>query len=327
LLPFGYVYASVAWLRRRLFTILGLRKPARIFTIAVGNLTVGGTGKTPMTVFLANQLHKNTAILSRGYGRKTTGFREVAVSDKAVNCGDEPLEMKLALETAPVFVCENRHEGIRRLLETHSNIDLVILDDAFQHLPLMAHRYVLLCDYQNPFYKDFPMPAGRLREFRCTAKNTHALVVTKCPENMSTAEAEAMRKDLGKYQLPVFFSTYQNAEPKNMAGEAMTTHQPCMVVSGLARNDAFQQWARAHYSITHTLAYRDHQSYTESDFAHWEQLLKENPNLSILTTRKDFMRMQPVPVFLKNRIFITHTIPKFLFQEEDLFLRILLGKN
>ena len=135
--------------------------------ICVGNIQVGGTGKTPFTEYLINALkaHYTIAVVSRGYGRGTDGYREVLASSDAEEVGDEPLQIKRNHPEAFVAVCERRVKGIKRLRNDHPEIDLIILDDGFQHRAVRPYLSLLLSPYDKPFYKDHTFPGGRLREF------------------------------------------------------------------------------------------------------------------------------------------------------------------
>jgi tetraacyldisaccharide 4'-kinase len=325
LLPFGYGYAAAAWLRRRYFVFAGKRKKSPVYSIAIGNLAVGGSGKTPMAMFLSAHSANRTAMLSRGYKRKTRGFRMVDVTDTADRCGDEPLEMKIANPQLPVFVCENRLEGIAGIRQHIPEVETIILDDAFQHLPLLANKYVLLTDYQKPFYDDLPMPAGRLREFACTASAADVIVVTKCPPDLDETTAAIVRQKLNKYGKPVFFCHYENADPLNAMGAAWNPGKQVIVVSGLADNHAFLDWSKQQYSVIRHFAYPDHYAFTHNEYSRWAEAAMKHEDAVFLTTRKDFARMNDLPDNLKKRFFMTFTTPKFLFKQEDAFIRILFN--
>lgn len=325
LLPAGFLYATGAWLRRQYFQQGGRRKKGSLYSIAIGNLAAGGSGKTPMAMFLARHAENKTAVLSRGYKRKTRGFREVQVHDNIQYSGDEPLEMKNAAPELPVFVCENRLQGIFRIHQEYPEIKTVILDDAFQHLPLLADKYVLLTDYQKPFWRDIPMPAGRLREFPCTAAVADAIVVTKCPVEMQVQTAAKIIHKLAKYKKPVFFCHYENAVPISNEGLQLSLNTDVIVVSGLADNKVFQDWAGKHYKVVASFGYPDHHSFSNKDFEDWIMESDKQGKAVILTTRKDFARMQAFPEGYNKRLFFTFTTPKFLFQGEDAFLRILFN--
>ena len=325
LFPVGMLYASGAWLRRQYYQHGGKRKKGSVYSIVIGNLAAGGSGKTPMALFLATHIENKIALLSRGYKRKTRGFREVQINDSVQNCGDEPLEIKNAAPELPVFVCENRLQGISGIHAQYSDIDTVILDDAFQHLPLKADKYVLLTSFQKPFWRDMPIPAGRLREFTCTASQSDVIVVTKCPENLTSQAAGEINQKLAKYKKPVFFCCYENAVPMNNEGEQLPIDSAVIVVSGLADNSAFRDWSDKRYTVTASFSYPDHHTFSNADFDDWIKELKKQENAVILTSRKDFARMQAFPDRHKKRLFMTFTTPKFLFQQEDVFLRILFN--
>jgi tetraacyldisaccharide 4'-kinase len=323
LLPLALLYGLGALLRRRIFEWAGKRQTAPIFSIAIGNLTVGGTGKTPMAIFLASRLQGNKALLSRGYGRKTIGFIEVNNEMSALHCGDEPLEMKHALPETPVAVCENRLDGINALIQRYSNLQTIILDDAFQHLPLRANKYVLLCDFNRPFFTDFPMPAGNLREFRCEARNADAIVITKCPPDLDKDKAEAICARLKKYGCPVFFAHYAMSEPRNEAGTVLPANSICIAVSALANNAGFIEELQSRLKVAKHFSYPDHHAFTQTEMNDWQKALEGSHIEAIVTTRKDFMRMNGLPETMKIKVFVVNTEPKFLFQEEYDFIRVL----
>lgn len=325
LFPFGLIYGLGAALRRRWFEWRGKRSKPGVHTIVLGNLTVGGTGKTPMAMLVAERLGEEmpVAILSRGYGRRSKGFLEVIPGLDHQTYGDEPLEMKNTQVLHPVYVCEDRLEGIRRIQEVNPAAGAVILDDAWQHLPLQAHKSVLLCDYNRPFYLDWPMPAGNLREFPSASRGTDAIVVTKCPPELNLAEAVTISARLHSYTPKVFFAAYENLVPVNRSGRELPEKTACIVVSALANNQKFAQWADEHYAVIRHFAYRDHHPFTAEEIGHWKQALATGQAKAILTSRKDYMRMAAMAGDLDEQIFVTGTRPKFLFDSEDDFIRVL----
>lgn len=325
LIPFAFLYAFAAWIRRQYFQRLGKRAKSPLHTIVIGNLAVGGSGKTPMALFVAEHINKPVAVLSKGYKRKTRGFREVSTGDDAIMTGDEPLEMKIAHPDLPVFVCENRLAGIAQIQQQYPEIQTVILDDAFQHLPLQANKYVLLTDYQKPFFQDWPMPAGRLREFGCTANEADMIVVTKCPADLDEKTANSIWQKLSPYGKPVFFFHYENTVPVNAAGEIWEYGKKVMVVSGLANNRAFLSWAEDKFEVKKQVGYSDHFSFTEKDYEYWYAELQKQSETIVLTTRKDFVRMVNLPNKLKRSIYATNAEPRILFQNENKFLDCLIS--
>ena len=182
-----------------------------VATISIGNINVGGTGKTPMVEYLLRELsqHYNIAILSRGYGRKSKGYIEVNKESKPIEVGDEPLLLKSKFENCKVAVCENRVYGVKQILAKRPDINLIVLDDAFQHRRIKPFIQLLLTSYQLPYFHDLPFPAGRLREFGFTAKRADALVVTKCPHNRRDL------KNVPSKPRPLFYSSLEYEEKKH----------------------------------------------------------------------------------------------------------------
>ena len=188
LFPLGLVWGIIAQIKRTLYELLNLRSVGSLPNIVVGNINVGGTGKTPTIIWLYNQLltlgisSEQMGVLSRGYKRQTKGFTWVNFNSTPDEVGDEPLEILSALTLQPssnpmrVAVCENRVVGINRMRQQSNPLSLVLLDDGFQHLRLKHDLGFLLCDYQKPFTKDWPLPTGRLREFPWASNSASALM-------------------------------------------------------------------------------------------------------------------------------------------------------
>lgn len=322
--PFGLLYGAGAGLRRLWFDRTGRRHRSSVRSIVLGNLTVGGTGKTPMAIFVATHAPEpdKIAVLSRGYGRRTRGFLEVQPETLPADSGDEPAEMRMAVAESRVFVCEDRLEGISRIAGLFPACRSVVLDDAWQHLPLKADRYVLLCDYNRPFVEDWPMPAGLLREFRSAAKGADAIVVTKCPADLSLEQAMPMSAALHRYTRQVFFASYENAAPRTDAGQLLESGAAVIIVSALADNAAFRRWCEANHRVMAHFSYRDHHAFTASEASDWQAAMAAHQAAGILTTRKDYMRMKDIGL-QHETVFYTATEPKFLFNTEDDFIRIL----
>ncbi|MCL4153106.1 UNVERIFIED_CONTAM: hypothetical protein GTU68_053341, partial [Idotea baltica] len=158
--------------------------------ISVGNLSVGGAGKTPHVEYLIMLLqdYLNVAVLSRGYKRKSKGFRWVNRKDQVTQTGDEPLQFKRKFPETAVAVCESRNIGIPMMLQGKKDIQTILLDDAFQHRSVVPGLNILLTTYDEPYTRDYLLPSGRLREFRSSAKRADVIIVTKCPDDISTPE-------------------------------------------------------------------------------------------------------------------------------------------
>lgn len=327
LYPFGLVYGAIAGMRRLIYdTGILKRERGAIPCIVVGNITAGGTGKTPFVLWLAQTIpEENPVILSRGYGRNTKGFREVLTGSPAAETGDEPKEMQVLLGGAVRnFVCENRLAGIARIAELKPDSRLVIMDDGFQHLPLQPDAVVLLCDYSRPFFRDLPIPAGRLREFSYVARYASCIVVTKCPADMDMDTALKLQQKLARYGRPVFFAAYTNSKVVNAGGNAPDPGAALIAVSGLAQNKPFLEWAGKQFRITHTFSYRDHYSYTQKEVEQWTAAVKAQNAAGILTTGKDAVKIRELnPPF---EVFESHTEPEILFDSEEDLIELLLRK-
>lgn len=262
--------------------------------IVVGNLSTGGTGKTPFTEFLIEKLkERNLAILSRGYGRKTSGFILATSDDSAQTIGDEPLQMfRRYKNNVTVAVAEKRAEGLKALEQLDKEIDLVIMDDAFQHRYAQRNLNVLLTSFDALFTEDFMLPTGNLREPKVGAKRADVVVVTKCPLTISETEKSKISKCIGKYiaQEHIFYSTiqYQPANAFNGVSPCVDG-KPMYLLTGIANPNPMIN----HIGKTSILAhfkYPDHHAFSLSDLD--ELLVKVSENLApVMTTEKDMVRL------------------------------------
>ncbi len=266
------------------------------FTICVGNIAVGGTGKSPMVEYLASHLSKTgpTAILSRGYGRTTRGFIQIKEQHSAAEVGDEPLQFfkKFAKQLA-VFVGEDRVKAYFNIKEILPRLKLLILDDAFQHRAIRAHLNIVMMDYNRLANQDTLLPAGRLREPIEGLTRAHILVVNKCPATLQIADKERIKNIFSKYLQPeasIYFSTIAYGKPQLFSGKATPKLENVLLVSGLANPTSFEQYCRQHFSVSRVLQYPDHHRYGPSDIAHIQHLMKDCD--SLICTEKDFVKLQ-----------------------------------
>ncbi|WP_353718270.1 tetraacyldisaccharide 4'-kinase [Dyadobacter sp. 676] len=300
LLPLSWIYGFVTDVRNILFDtgILSSQKvPQKV--IAVGNLTVGGTGKTPVIEYLASLFsnHVPTAILSRGYGRRTRGYVEAGGSATPDTIGDEPFQFFARFgETVNVAVCEKRVEGAFKIHQKHPGIKLLLLDDAFQHRAIRRDVNILLNDYNRPFYEDHPFPAGRLRERRHGARRADAVIVTKCPATLDAGEKEAISLRIRRYtrrSTPIFFATTRYGIPLSYEGAPVQLKNVKMA-AGIANPAPFAAYLGARFSVTDMRVFRDHYNYTASDV---EDLIKNLKNDTfVVTTEKDMVKLKPLVV-------------------------------
>lgn len=304
LYPFSLLYDGITRGRNHLYD----RGWARSFgfdrmLISVGNLSVGGTGKTPMVEYLVRLLQPNypLAILSRGYKRSTKGFRLANARDNASTLGDEPYQYYRKWEGAlPVAVGEDRAMAITYLLKERPEVKIILLDDAYQHRRIRPDLNLLLTTYQQPFWKDYLLPAGRLRESRKGAKRAHALIVTKCPEDLSPEVQQQCEREAAKYLYPgaaVFFSTIAYEEPlpvSQLASKAAPKKGvPVILLSGLANARPLEAWVKQHYELLDHHEYGDHHQFTPAELERLQHTYSRYPgrNAIILTSEKDSTRL------------------------------------
>lgn len=300
LLPFSWLYGLITDVRNFLFDhgILKSRKVPQT-VISVGNLTVGGTGKTPVIEYLARLFSDSTrtAILSRGYGRETRGFVEADQSATAASIGDEPFQFYTKFDPqVTVAVCEKRVEGATEIHRRHPDIALLLLDDAYQHRAIRRDLNILLNDYNRPFYEDHPFPAGRLRERRQGARRADAVIVTKCPSALSHQEQEQIRAQVHRYTaraVPVFFATTRYEAPVGYEGGAVQLKNVKMA-AGIANPAPFAAYLMARFNVTDQAVFADHHNYTASDV---DGLIKNLKNDTfVVTTEKDMVKLKPLVV-------------------------------
>lgn len=285
------------------------------FSIGVGNLQLGGSGKTPFVKYLLQKkVLENPAVISRGYGRKTKGFLEVLESSKSTGVGDEPLYLKQLFKKTPIYVSEKRKEAIQKLENKSYNF---VFDDLFQHRWVKPNILILLTPANNLFTRDFVFPLGYLRERRVGANRADCIVVTK--GDFSVLSFESVKLEIRKYakvDIPIFFAEYRNSIPQNMAGETLAEKEEVFLVSALANNDAFLNAMKKKYSIREFKGYKDHFYYTLAEINTWPE------NIKILTTAKDFVKLKDIcEIKLLQRIYYTDT--EVNMWEENAFFEFL----
>jgi tetraacyldisaccharide 4'-kinase len=270
LFPFAVLYDMVTNVRNRLYD-LGL-KPSASFDvklISVGNLAVGGTGKTPMIEHLVRLLKSSykVATLSRGYGRSTRGIRLAGAADNAQTLGDEPFQFykKFKNEVA-VIVGEERALAIPYLMDEHPDTQVVLMDDAFQHRKVKPHFSILLTDFNRPFYEDLLVPAGRLRESKKGAGRADVIVVTKCPDEITEERMMEMASKIRVYsKRPVFFSRVRYGQMIGFRAAPTRPVEKVILVSGIANHRPLEEHVAANYRLIRHFAFRDHHQYRDED--------------------------------------------------------------
>ncbi|MFM7217779.1 MAG: tetraacyldisaccharide 4'-kinase [Bacteroidota bacterium] len=349
LFPLSFFYGIVVRLRN-LFYDRGLLRSERfeVKTIGVGNLTVGGTGKTPHVEYLVRLLRKRlqVATLSRGYGRSTKGFLLASTPCNAKMIGDEPMQYYSKFDDITVAVGENRAEAIRQLLNMSPRPEAIVLDDNFQHRKVKVDLQILLLNYENLEKHDLLLPAGDLREPESGADRADIVIVSKTPSILVPIERKRI---LGIVQpregQPVFFTYYRYGEFHRLhgkenvgmmmgAGYYLEKRFTILLVAGIANPSGLIEYLRRHTNKLETLVFPDHHSYDEKDLQKIKDTFEDivNPNKIIVTTEKDAMRFrQPdIEPMVRQLPFFYVPIEVAFHQDGDTFDRIILehvGKN
>ncbi|TAF34107.1 MAG: tetraacyldisaccharide 4'-kinase [Cytophagales bacterium] len=306
--PLLYVLSLVYGLGIWLWRITQVRKSKQHYAcglLAVGNLAVGGTGKTPHVLYLLEWLQKNRpksrlGMLSRGYGRKTKGYLEASIDHTATELGDEPYQVfRTMAKQVRVFVSENRHVA---LAKHESDLDWVVLDDAYQQLSLQPRLNILLSDFQKPFYEDKLLPLGRLREQALQAKRADCLIITKCPNDLSELQQEHLKSQSIPYLKPntaIFFShiVYAPYRPLNELAKTFTA-KSFWLLSGIAQYQGFEQHARSQLHVLGCKHLSDHVFYTQELILSIKKefLASSQSHTAILTTEKDAVKLLSEPL-------------------------------
>lgn len=322
LTPLSWIFDGVTNVRNRMFDIGMLKmREFDVPVVCVGNLTVGGTGKTPHVEYIVRNLATdyNIAVLSRGYKRKTRGFLLANAKSTPDSIGDEPYQIyqKFGMRVR-VAVCENRVKGIERILELHPDVNLILLDDAFQHRYVKPKVSVLLMDYNRPIYKDNVLPLGRLRENRHAAERADMVICTKCPEGLMPLQYRLVSKglDLLAFQ-KLFFTRYEYGAlqpvfpeecPYSVSLETFTKRDSVLLLTGIAHPRYFVRYFKQYPFKVKVDHYSDHHDFTRRDLLSIEQTMKQmsGERKIIVTTEKDAVRLSNNPYFseeLKPYIF------------------------
>ena len=324
LTPFSLLYGLGVSLHH-FFYRSGILKAAKfdIPTIVVGNLSVGGAGKTPHIEYLIRLLkdYINVSTLSRGYKRKTKGFHLVHPRMNAEQAGDEPLQFKRKYPEIAVAVSESRTLAIPEMLSYHPDLQVVLLDDAYQHLAIDPGLNILLTEFAAPFTRDYLLPAGRLREWRTGYERADVVVVSKCPKEITTSEKEALIQELAPLShQKVFFSYYEYGYPYYILNPKQRIQLDegldALLVCAIAKTDYLMDYLENSVHFAHTMVYEDHHYFSNVDLENikktFDQL--ESKRKLIITTEKDAMRLEMHRSFL-----IKHQLPIFVLPAEVKF--------
>lgn len=329
LFPFSLFYGLVLWIRNKLFD-KGILSGAsfNIPIIGVGNLSAGGTGKSPMVEFLIARLKDRytIAVLSRGYKRKTSGYALANESSDALEIGDEPMLFFTKFPEIAVAVGEERIVAIPQLLHDRPGTRAIILDDAFQHRSVIAGQNILLTDFSNLFTRDWFLPTGDLRDLRSSYRRADLIVVTKTPPGLeATEKAEIIREINPLPHQQIFFTSIEYQLPYHIVSgttRAISEKTEVLLVTGIANPRPLKKYLSDHASIYDEILYSDHHIFSIDD---WKDISRRFDSLQsadkiILTTEKDAVRLLKFEQALAELPF--YVIPmqiRFLFEDETRF--------
>lgn len=303
LYPISLLYGLITLIRNKfydwhIFPSYSMDVPV----ISIGNLGVGGTGKTPHVIYLCDLLKEEftVGIVSRGYRRKTKGFHLAGENADATTIGDEPMQFYYRFADDPVYIAvdEKRVRGCRELLKAHSEIDVILLDDAFQHRAITPGMNILLCDFFHPYYRDFLMPTDRLREFRGEAKRADIILVSKTGKVLSPITRRTLEEQIKPRDYQEFYFSYINyGKPTPMPKLSKTPKwgktYAILMITGIANAYPLEARISDECSELHKLKYPDHHRFTTKDAEKIKKTFEEivSVNKIIITTEKDAMRL------------------------------------
>ena len=292
--PISVIYGVVVWVRnycydKGIFSSSSFKTP----TVCIGNLSVGGTGKTPMVEFLVRSLQDEykVAILSRGYGRKSKGYVQANNHSTVEELGDEPYQIHQKFPKISFSVDANRREGVQRI-EAEIKPDVILLDDAYQHRKVKASSYILLTAYYNLYVNDWFLPTGSLRDAKVQAARASVIIVTKCPRTLSIEEQQQLTRKLNPlpHQQVLFSylgyaSEVKNEDTHTLPLEALKDKKVCLV-TGIANAAPLVAYLKEKGVAVEHLEYRDHHFFTDKEIEIF------NTKAFVLTTEKDFVRLK-----------------------------------
>ena len=336
LLPFSWIYWIIVFLRNKSFDLGILREETfAIPVISIGNISVGGTGKTPHTEYLVNLLKNEfkVAVLSRGYKRKTKGFFLADEFSDAETIGDEPCQIKRKFPDIIVAVDENRRNGIRKILEYSKDVGVILLDDAFQHRYVKPGLSILLIDYNRPILDDYLLPFGHLREPSSGRKRANMILITKSPETLKPIDRRIVVKDLKLNNLQYLYFTTVKQSGILPVFEGIGTGDvsnlqalnPCvLLVSGIANPHTLKQFASELSTEITEMHFPDHHEFTDKDISEIRSEFEKIPNSEkiLITTEKDAVRLQKfsdLPADFKASMFYIPITIEFLNNDAENF--------
>ncbi len=331
LLPFSLIYGVLVIIRnflydKKIFHTASFNLPI----ICVGNLVMGGTGKSPMVEYLIELLHGRfqIATISRGYKRKTKGYALANENTTALEIGDEPMQFHTKYPDLAVAVGEERLVAIPQLLHDKPDTQAIILDDAFQHRTIKAGLNILLTVYDDLFVNDFFLPTGDLRDQKSSAKRAEIIVVTKCPEQLNKVEKEKVHRQLKQYrESKIFFTTIEYQTPYHIITKekrGLSENDEILLVYGIANPQPLKDYISDNSAEYEEMSYNDHHIFSIDDLKDINRKFEkiQSSNKLILTTEKDAVRFLKFKNELSNiPLYVLPVKHRFLFNETDIFDR------
>jgi tetraacyldisaccharide 4'-kinase len=317
----SHAYGLITAVRNRLYDFRILKSVEfDIPVISVGNITVGGTGKTPHIEYLIRLLVPSfrVAVLSRGYLRKTRGFRLVETTSSVEESGDEPLQVKRKFPGITVAVCEDRVTGVWELMQLKTPPDVVLLDDAFQHRKITPGISIVLIDYNKPLKEDHLLPFGRLRENPSQLRRANMIIMTKCPDEVTPITRRIVAKDVYLYPYQGLFFTkikygpiypaFSEAPPATLDP---SDKRPLLVVTGIASPEYLLNHLKPFASHMETLSFPDHHYFSRNDFFLMEEKFRQlkGSGKIIITTEKDLTRLTMEPMLPNDIRQVLYCLP------------------
>ena len=335
LLPFSLLYWLAITIRNWLYNRKIIRPTSfGLPIICVGNLAVGGTGKSPMVEYLVRLLKDQfkIATLSRGYKRRTKGYALADNQSTALEIGDEPMQFHIKFPDISVAVGEQRLEAIPQLLHDRPETQTIILDDAFQHRAIKAGLNILLTDYSNLFTRDFYLPSGDLRDLKSEYKRAEVIVVTKCKPDLTIHEKEKIIKEIGLQNgQAIFFAAIEYGQPYhilNHSGFLLTENTEVLLVSGIANPRPLKNLLEKHSKTYYMIQYADHRIFTIDDLQEIGKRFKtiEAVNKIILTTEKDAVRLVKFNTEIAGwPLYVIPVRHHFLYGEGERFNQVVIN--
>lgn len=327
LFPFSILYGFIIWMRNKLYDKNILHSVSFNFPIiCVGNLAVGGTGKTPMVEYLVRLLKDDykVATMSRGYKRKTKGFAIASQNTTALDIGDEPMQFYKKFRDITVSVAEERLVSIPQLLHEKPDTRVIILDDAFQHRQVKAGLNILLTEYRDLFTRDFILPAGNLRDLKSSYKRADVIIVTKCKSHITEEEKNKITEEIKPLDHQnIFFTKIEYGSPYHLFSKQEKFLSPdtdILLVCGIANPKPIKEVLNTYAATYDMMRFRDHHIFSIDDLKDIKNQFKkiETENKIILTTEKDGVRLAKFENELKDLpVYVFPIRHKILFSEEE----------